>query len=35
MFYEHHFWNRRPDGIEINKNHRTLYTVHPRIQTVI
>jgi len=25
MFYEHRFWNRRPDGIVINKNHRTLY----------
>jgi len=27
MFYENHFWNRRPDGIVINKNHRTLYTL--------
>jgi len=25
MFYENHFWNRRPDGIVINKNHQTLY----------
>jgi len=25
MFYEHRFWNQRPDGIIINKNHRTLY----------
>jgi len=25
MFYENHFWNRRPDGIVINKYHRTLY----------
>ena len=25
MFYENHFRNRRPDGIVINKNHRTLY----------
>ena len=25
MFYEKRFWNRRPDGIVINKNHRTLY----------
>jgi len=25
MFYENHFWNRRPDGIVINRNHRTLY----------
>ena len=25
MFYENRFWNRRPDGIVINKNHRTLY----------
>jgi len=24
MFYENRFWNRRPDGIVINKNHRTL-----------
>ena len=25
MFYENRFWNRRPDGIVINKNRRTLY----------
>ena len=25
MFYVNRFWNRRPDGIVINKNHRTLY----------
>ena len=25
MFYENRFCNRRPDGIVINKNHRTLY----------
>jgi len=25
MFYENGFWNRRPDGIVINKNYRTLY----------
>jgi len=25
MFYEIRFWNQRPDGIVINKNHRTLY----------
>jgi hypothetical protein len=25
IFYENQFWNRRPDGIVINKNHRTLY----------
>ena len=25
MFYDFFFWNRRPDGIVINKNHRTLY----------
>jgi len=25
MFYENRFWNRRPDGIVINKNHPTLY----------
>ena len=24
-FYEKRFWNRRPDGIVIGKNHRTLY----------
>ena len=24
-FYGNRFWNRRPDGIVINKNHRTLY----------
>ena len=25
MFYENRFWNWRPDGTVINKNHRTLY----------
>ena len=25
MFYENRLWNRRPDGIVINKNHRTQY----------
>jgi len=25
MFYENRFWNLRPDGIVINKNHPTLY----------
>jgi len=25
MFYENHFWYRRPDGIVINKNHPKLY----------
>ena len=25
VFYENRFWNRRPDGIVINKNHRTVY----------
>ena len=25
MFYENRFWNRRPDGIVINKYHQTLY----------
>jgi len=25
MFNENRFWNRRPDGIVISKNHRTLY----------
>jgi len=25
MFYENRFWNQRPDGIVINKYHRTLY----------
>ena len=25
MFNENCFWNRRPDGIVINKNYRTLY----------
>jgi len=25
MFYENRFWNRRPDGIVINEDHRTLY----------
>jgi len=34
MFYEKRFWNWRPDGIVINKYHRTLM-IHPRVQTVI
>jgi len=25
MCYENRFWNRRPDGIVIDTNHRTLY----------
>jgi len=25
MFYENRFWNRRPDGMVINKYHKTLY----------
>ena len=25
MFYENLFWNRMPDGMVINKNHRALY----------
>ena len=25
MLYENRFWNRRPNGIVINKNHRKLY----------
>ena len=25
MFYENRFWSRKPDGIVINKYHRTLY----------
>jgi len=25
MFYENRFWNRRPDGMVIKKNHRTTY----------
>ena len=25
MFDENRFWNQRPDGIVINKNHRTQY----------
>jgi len=24
MFHENRFWNQRPDGLAINKNHRTL-----------
>ena len=30
MFYENHFWNRRPDGIVINRHHRTLYILEFR-----
>jgi len=29
MFYENRFWNRRPDGIVINKNHRSQYILSP------
>jgi len=25
IFYKNRFWNWRPDGIVINKNHHTLY----------
>ena len=25
MFYEDRFWNRRLNGVVINKHHRTLY----------
>ena len=25
MFYKNRFWNRKPDGIVINKYHRTVY----------
>jgi len=27
MFYQDRFWNRRPNGIVIHKNYRTLYTI--------
>ena len=27
MFHENRFWNRRPDGIVINKYYRTLYII--------
>jgi len=27
MFYGNRFWNRRPDGIVINKYHRTTYII--------
>jgi len=30
MFYENRFWNRRLDGIVINKYHRTLYILEKR-----
>jgi len=30
MFDENRFWNQRPDGIVINKNHRTL-KIYPRV----
>jgi hypothetical protein len=30
MFYENPFWNQRPDGIVINKNHRTLYILESK-----
>ena len=31
MFYKNRFWNQRPHGIVINKNHGS---IHPRVQTV-
>jgi len=30
VFYENRFWNRRPDGIVINKYYRTLYILEFR-----
>jgi len=33
MFYEHRFRNRRPDGIVINKNHRTLYILEFKLSS--
>ena len=33
MFYENRFWNQRPDGIVINKNHRTLYILEFKLST--
>jgi len=30
MFHENCFWNQRPDGLAINKNHRTLYILEFR-----
>jgi len=30
MFYEIRFWNRRPDGIVIKQNHRTLYILESK-----
>jgi len=30
MFYENRFWNQKPDGIVIDKNHRTRM-IHPRV----
>ena len=30
LFCENRLWNRRPDGIVINKNHRTLYILEFR-----
>jgi len=34
MFYENRFWNGRPDGIVIDKYHRTIYILDS-VQTVI
>jgi len=33
MFYENRFWNRRPDGIVINKHHRTLYILEFKLSS--
>jgi len=30
MFYENRFWNQRPDGIVIIKNHQTLYILESK-----
>ena len=33
MFYENRFWNWRPDGIVINKNHQTLYILEFKLSS--
>jgi hypothetical protein len=33
MFHENRFWNRRPDGIVINKNHRILYILEFKLSS--
>jgi len=33
MFYENRFWNQRPDGMVINKYHRTLFVLEFKLSS--